>query len=156
MDLFIEQLGDIDDLVDEIRAELAGLGVVLQHVGLGDAHVDAAHEQHVLDVLGDAAADDGQHAQIVAVVHHLGDVRGDGQVGLAWARGHDGHDVLVQTRAVVLPQVRALNGRCGRFDLRKLGFVGLGAGRGRRGEGEQAQPKREGDTHYYPSNAQYC
>src|SRR4249920_3573254 len=154
VDLFIEELGDVDDLVDEVRAELAGLGVVLQHVGLGDPHVDATQEQYVLDVLGDPAADDGQHAQIVAVVHHLGDVRGDGEVGLAWARGHDGHNVFVQTRAVVFSHALGLTGS---FDLGKFGLVGLSAGRGRCGsKGDQAQPKREGDTHYYPSNAQYC
>ena len=45
------------------------------------------------------------HAEIVAVVHHLGDVRGDEEVGVARAPGHDGDDVLVEPRAIVLTQI---------------------------------------------------
>ena len=145
VDLLIEQLRHVDDLLHEVRAELAGLGVVLEHVRLGDAHVDAAQEHHVLDVLRHAPADDGQHAEIVAVVHHLGDVRGDGEVGVARAAGHDGDDVLVEPRPIILAQAVA---RSRIFDLR---FVGFAARCCRGGKGDQAQPNREGDTHYYPS-----
>ena len=147
--LFIEQLRHVDDLLHEIRAEIAGFGIVLQHVCLGDPHVDAAQEHHVLDVLRHAPADDGQHAEIVAVVDNLRDVRGDGEIGAARAAGHDGDDVLVEPRPVILAQAFARSRIFNlRFDLR---LVGLAARCCRGGKGDQAHPDREGDTHYYPS-----
>ncbi len=102
--LLVEQLGDIGDLVDEVRSELAGLGVVLQDIGLGDPHVDAAQEHHVLDVLLWPFAHHGQYAQSVTIVENVGDVLDDGQVGAARASGHDRHHVFVHARAIALAQ----------------------------------------------------
>ena len=102
MHLLVEQLGDVGDLVDEVRPELAGLGVVLQDIGLSDPHVDAAQEHHVLDVLLSPLAHHGQHAQSVTIVENVGDVLDDGQVGAARTSGHDRHHVLVHARAIAL------------------------------------------------------
>ena len=72
------------------------------------AHVDAAQEHHVLDVLLGPFAHHGQYAQSVAIVEHVGDVLDDGQVGAARAAGHDRHHVFVHARAKAL--ARGLSG----------------------------------------------
>ena len=143
MDLLGEQLGDIGDLVDEVGSELAALGEISEDVGLGDAHVDAAQEHHVPDILGGALAHHGQDAQVLAVVENGRDVGGDLQVRAVGSSGHDGDDVLVQPRTIAL--LRALD-RSRRFGL----GIALRARRGRSRAGEQAQTEREGDTHDFP------
>ena len=99
--LLVEQLGDISDLVDEVRSELAGLREIFDDVGLGDAHVDAVQEHHVLDVLRGASADDGHDADSGDAAQHLGDVLDDRKVGAGRAAGHDRHHVLVHARAII-------------------------------------------------------
>ena len=135
----VEQLGDIGDLVDEIGAELAGLGIVLEDVGLGDAHVDAAQEQHVLDVLLRPLAHHGQDAQRRAVIEHVGDVLHDGEIRAAGAAGHDRHHVLVDARAEALARLSG-------DGVVRLGGV-LGARRRDGGAGDQAESHSEGNTH---------
>ena len=97
--LLVEQLGDVGDLRLEVRPELAGAVEMLEQVGLGDAHIDAAQEHHVFDVLLWPFADHGQDAQIIAVVENLGEVLDDGKVGSARASGHDRHHVLVDAES---------------------------------------------------------
>ena len=50
---------------------------MLEHVGVGDRDVDALEIEQVLDVVGGALRDDGQHAQILGVVDVAGDLGGE-------------------------------------------------------------------------------
>src|SRR5579871_202026 len=97
MDLFIEQLGDVDDLVFGLPHAFIGAAEVVEDAGLRQADVDAAQVAHVADVARAANAGDRQDAQAVIVVEHLGEIVGYLEVGVAriGAAGDDADRILV-------------------------------------------------------------
>ena len=55
-----------------------GLGLeVVQHVAIDDGRIDAAQIEQVVDVVERPARDDRQHAHVVAVVEHAGELGGE-------------------------------------------------------------------------------
>ncbi len=129
--LFIEQLGDVDDLVVD-RADLVGLLEIRQQVRLRDAEIDTLEEPHVLDVLPAALADHRQDAEFVAVVEHRRHVVRDRHVGGVGIARHDrdrvGIDALAdaaelrlvrQRRAVALRMRRLLRALTAQSAARK-------------------------------------
>ena len=77
--LFIEELGDIDDLIVD-RTDLIRALEIRQQIRLRDAEIDALEEAHVLDVLAAALPDYRQDAEFVAIVEHRGHVVRDGHI----------------------------------------------------------------------------
>ena len=149
--LLVEQLGDISDAAPEIRTEIAGAVEMLEQIGLGDAHIDAAQIHDVLDVLLGSFSHHRQDAEIVAVVEHFGEVLDNRQVRAARASGHDRHHVLVDARAEIL--ARALSGGDGGCGGSVVDFGVCPVREARRrhgGDGKQTQSASKGDTHDRP------
>src|SRR5262245_27401116 len=97
MNLFIEQLGDVDDLVFGQPHAFVGTSEAVEDAGLRQPDVDAAQVAHVADVAGAANAGDRQDTQAVVAVKDLGELVGYLQEGVAriWVAGDQADRILV-------------------------------------------------------------
>ena len=69
----VQQVVDAPPGVGEL-----GLGLeVVEHVAVDDGRIDAAQVEQVVDVVEGPARDDRQHAHVVAVVEHAGELGGE-------------------------------------------------------------------------------
>ena len=127
MHLFIVELGHIGELLLDVLGEAFPLEII-ERVGAHDAEIDALQEQDVGDALHRTAADDGQYAQLVAVVEHGSEVGAELHIGAADGAGYQRHRVGVQR---LLGRRRAeLEDRLEAFaDLGRVVFGLLGPGR---------------------------
>src|SRR5262249_23176004 len=69
MRLFVEELGVVGEPVVELT-DLAGSATGVQNRSLRDADIGTFQDARVFDVLGGSFADQGQNAEIVAVVNN--------------------------------------------------------------------------------------
>src|SRR5579871_1528255 len=95
--LFIEQLGDVDDLVVILAERLIGAAKAVKHAQLGEADVHPFEIPHVANILRTADADDRQDPEPVGVVEHVRHIVRDLQVSVvrAGAAGNDRYGIFV-------------------------------------------------------------
>src|SRR6202171_5622337 len=86
MHLFIVKLGHVGELVLDVLRDALLLEIV-ERIGAHDAEIDTLENQNVGDALDRAAADNRQHAQLVSVVEHRGEVRAELNIGAADGAG---------------------------------------------------------------------
>lgn len=111
VDLLVVQFGDVGDLILDAGIEILA-PVEFKDVRLDDRNVDAAQQQEILDVAHRALADHRQHAQVVAVVESVGEIRGDPDVGPCNATRDDPDGGLVDQ--IALTRDFRLLGACSR------------------------------------------
>src|SRR5665213_2458904 len=125
--LLIVELCDIGELFFDVFRK-ALLLQIIERVGPYDPEIDALQEQDIGDALHRAAADNGENAQLVAVVEHGSEVGAELNIGAADGAGYHRHGIGVQ---VLLGLDRPeLEDRLEAFaDLRRIEFRFLGANR---------------------------